>query len=106
MALSKSWLGHMGPWAGCKYVGMGGMQMSLPLHTVDLQVAALAKRLSVVESSLQNAVLDDFKLLLGSVDVKVGGCCQQRAPTGNNVHLSCRVHLSRKAMAGCLVQAA
>ena len=39
-----------------------------------VQVRALASRLSVAESALQQAVLDDFKLLLGTVDVKVCLC--------------------------------
>eukprot|EP00983_Pelagomonas_calceolata_P102223 1158781-Pelagomonas_calceolata.AAC.2 len=43
---------------------------SLGLLLPSSQVRALAKRLSAAESELQSAVLDDFKLLLGTVDVK------------------------------------
>jgi len=43
------------------------------LHIVELilQVRALAKRQNAAETALQAAVMDDFKLLLGHVDVKV-----------------------------------
>lgn len=37
-----------------------------------MQVRGLSKRVAVVEEQLRDSVLDDFRVLMGTVDVKVG----------------------------------
>jgi hypothetical protein len=51
------------------------------------QVKGLAKRLAVIEQQLTDNVLDDFKLLMGTADVKVGGSSGLRSASVNDAEL-------------------